>query len=631
MSGRPYGSELKGKIVKLARSGRSAASLADEFDPSASTIRKWVKQALETEAGPEGQTETEGVGTDPAPASRDGGSPDLFSQSHQTVRESVEPPPEASRPTAVFAPETGVLATNDRNLMYMLAAGLLMPPSGFGGKHYHDTLSAFPGWVPVFVRPKGSAPSPPSGAVEESTREARHLKPVLVDVDLRDLRGTVWAHGPDGWIKRRLEKGLAAEESLLLFPAPLPVSRIRSVVFRSTEEQQAIERDADDFGNVSFDGHDLKADQACFDSLSDHAWPPPDGPTERPVSLAATQAVAGAMAILHQLANTGDLALQAAQCAFDRSFDPPDDSILSALPKWISACVTDTRTTPRTGQDLFWGAVDRVVQCRGQGGRNDATDALVTFYQEAAEGMEGELRTRATAVVATLESLGGGIGGDTVSRMLERHPTPTGRAAILFLLRGKSQELFELTRDYREHLKERDRLAAAILFGARDGWLKLPLGLRGSPEFVDAVTHRMAVLAHRLDGSGCDLGSAPPRVRPLREVFGGWGPAEKEAALWLAGKLDWRDCYRTTVSLDAGSYQLRIEGGSVYIDCAARPRFETHLDRDRFLANLARSRIGADRDADIRRLLDPATSSRQERDSRPGSTATGHPTTPGDG
>lgn len=608
-----YSPELKEKIVRLEREGQTVVSLAREYEPSASTIRKWVKQARESEAGPRGQTETEGVGTDPASESGDGHSLGLFSQPGQTVRENPEPPSVAPRPTVLFTPETGILATNDRNLMYMLAAGLLMPPSGFGGKHYGDTLSAFPGWLPLFVDPRGSAPCPPSRAVEGSTSEARHLRPVLIEVDLRDLGGMVHLHGLDGWAVRRLEDGIAAEESLLLFPAPLPMSRIRSVVLRSIKEQRAIEANASDFGNVSFDGFDLKSDQARFNELSDHAWPPTGGPAERSVALAAAQAAGGVMAILHRLANTGHLSVQTARCALDPSSGPPDDSILRALPDWIAkTCGQGSGTPPRTGRDLFWGAADRVVQC--QGGPGDVNDALVTFYRETAEGMEGELRTRAGAVVSTLESLGGGLGGDTVSRMLDRHRTPTGRAAILFLLRRKSRELFELIHDHPQ-LEERDRLAAGILFGARDGWLKFPLALRGSQEFANAVTHRMAVMAHRLDGSGCDLGTAPPRVRPLREIFGdpgGWGAAEEEAALRLANKLEWRDCYRTTVSFERGTYQLRIEDGAVHIDCADRPRVDIHLDPDRFFAHLARNRLNAHLEAETRARL-------EQPESRPGS------------
>ena len=40
-----YPPELRQKIVELARAGRSAASLAREFEPTENTIRNWVAQA----------------------------------------------------------------------------------------------------------------------------------------------------------------------------------------------------------------------------------------------------------------------------------------------------------------------------------------------------------------------------------------------------------------------------------------------------------------------------------------------------------------------------------------------------------------------------------------------------------
>jgi len=40
-----YPPELRQKIVELARAGRTAASLAREFEPTETTIRNWVAQA----------------------------------------------------------------------------------------------------------------------------------------------------------------------------------------------------------------------------------------------------------------------------------------------------------------------------------------------------------------------------------------------------------------------------------------------------------------------------------------------------------------------------------------------------------------------------------------------------------
>ena len=44
-----------------------------------------------------------------------------------------------SVPATVRAPDSGLLVTNHLNMMYMLAAGLVMPPAGFGDKYYRDT------------------------------------------------------------------------------------------------------------------------------------------------------------------------------------------------------------------------------------------------------------------------------------------------------------------------------------------------------------------------------------------------------------------------------------------------------------------------------------------------------------
>jgi len=41
----PYPPEFRRRLVELVRAGRSPASLAKDFEPSAQTIANWVKQA----------------------------------------------------------------------------------------------------------------------------------------------------------------------------------------------------------------------------------------------------------------------------------------------------------------------------------------------------------------------------------------------------------------------------------------------------------------------------------------------------------------------------------------------------------------------------------------------------------
>ena len=46
----PYTPEFRRRMVELVRSGRSPESLAEEYEPSAQSIRNWVSQA-ERDAG----------------------------------------------------------------------------------------------------------------------------------------------------------------------------------------------------------------------------------------------------------------------------------------------------------------------------------------------------------------------------------------------------------------------------------------------------------------------------------------------------------------------------------------------------------------------------------------------------
>ncbi len=511
---------------------------------------------------------------------------------------------DANMRTLVSTPRVGILVTNHLNLMYMLAAGLIMPPSGFGGKHYQDTLAAFPGWLPLFVGHGRKAARAPQAAIRDSTTEATHLRPIILEINLVGLRGTVKAHGEYGWAERRIEEGIARDESVLLLPAPLPASRIRRVIFRSQNEKKETETEATNRSNVVLEGTKQTISER-FSGASGTAWPLPNGPEDREVALPAAQAVGGVMAVLHQLANRGELSARACHSAFDPSVDLLGDSIPASLPDWIrGGRVTQADGPFRTGRELFWGAVDRLVDYRGQPEGRRPEDELVAFYRESSEGLGSDLQARAISLVSTLESLGGGLGGSTVDEMLGLHQTPLGRAAILFLLRQKSSELLDLIGDYPQ-LEERDCLAAGILFGVRDGWLKLPRNLREPPEFAEAVTHRMAALAHQLDGSGFDLGEAPARVRPLREVLGdpdSWSPREEKAAVQIANLLKW-ECVRTRVQLRRGTYQLRIERESAHIDFDGEPPIKAWVDRDRFFECLARNRIDARIDASVRKQL----------------------------
>ena len=507
-------------------------------------------------------------------------------------------------------PQSGLLVTNDPNLMYMLAAGLVMPPAGFGEKYYRDTLESFPGWIPLFVD------KAPAAALESSTREARHLKPVIVRIRLSGLSGRVTAVGQGGLREMQFPNEVDGTEGVLLVPAPLPTSWIESIIFRSSDDRRACERSANDFGNVPLGDFKRTTRKALFAKAPDAHWPPGNGPGERTVGLELPLATGGVMAMLFLFGNLGDQAVAACRRAIDpvgRSVPLPEDgAILDSLEPWMREGGTPlpTPTRPETDRtslqsscqtELFWGAVSRLVKWREAGRVGSPERVLIDYLTETLENLDPRVRAGIRKLKDTLESLTGLVDA-TANELFERHDTPLAHAMTLFFLCPDCADLFDYHND---RLGEPDWLAAAILFGVRDGWLGLPLRLRGLPSLSAAVSHRMAQMAHRLAGTELDLGDVPARPIPLRERFGDgaeWRAREKSAALELARLRRW-DCVHTRINLVPGEYKLTVKKGSTYLDLPGTPKISPEIERDRFLRLLADTRLDWETETKVRRML----------------------------
>ena len=524
--------------------------------------------------------------------------------------------PGGARPASAASgavPERGRLVTNHLNLMYMLAAGLLLPKSGFGEKYYRDTLDVCPGWLPLFTGPAGRA------AVEHSTAEAGHLRPCQVVVSLHDCAGPVMVLTPDGVEKRRWPHEVGGAP-LVFVPAPLPVSAIEEIRFRSRGDSTACKADARDYGNVPLADFRTRAARADFDRASGPAWPPAHVPPERPARLEAAQAAGGMLAMLQLLAHrdAGEvlaggepLGLAASRAAFDPPADPPprlSETVAAWLTAWMQAGASPARAgAALPGIDrsdarrLFWGAVDTLAEQTGTGGVDDANAWLLDYLDRETADLDERLRKHVVELRETLDSLTG-LADLTTSDLFDRFTTPLPRALSLLFLRSTCADLLSFEH---EALTPEDRLAAALLFGSRAGWLALPLSLRGGAAASAAVSHRMAALSHRLADSGFDPGPAPARPKVLAEWFAGdWDARRRDAAAALARAQQWTDCLRTRIKLGAGDYVLQVgrEGIEIVFPGEARA-VETEVDRPRFSTRLAAASIGPEHEAEVVGML----------------------------
>ena len=533
-------------------------------------------------------------------------------------RAARRPDPASGAPPAAVAfeglPERGCLVTNHLNLMYMLAAGLVLSRSGFGEKYYRDTLDGCPGWIPLFTGLPGRA------AVEHSIAEAGHLRPCQVVVSLREYAGPVMVPGPGGIEKRRWPHEVGAAP-LIFVPAPLPVSAIEKILFRSREDSTACRNDALDFGNVPLADIETRVVRKRFAGASGPAWPPPHVPPERVAPLEAAQAAGGMLAMLRLLANRDPsgvlegaepLAWAACRAAFDAEADPPPGpaaTLAAGLTAWMqtgpSAAPAAAAALPGIARGdarrLFWGAVDTLAQQAGATGGDDANARLLGYLDRESRGLDEPLRKHVVELRETLDSLTG-LADLTASELFDRFRTPFPRAMSLLFLRSTCADLLAFEH---EALTPEDRLAAALLFGARAGWLGLPLSLRGGAAASAAVCHRMAALSHRLAETGFELGPAPVRPKPLAERFAGpWNARQRKAAVALARAQKWTDCLQTRVRLGVGEHVLKVGRGGTEIVFPGEARaVETAVDRPRFSTRLAAASIDPEHETAVVEML----------------------------
>ncbi len=507
----------------------------------------------------------------------------------------------ASPAPSIKAGTRWLLVSNHLNLLYMLAAGLVMPPKGFGKKYYQDTLAAYPGWIPIFAN------EVPKAAVAISVSERNHLIPCIATMNLTSLRGKVMVIESEGRAKEiSFPDELDGSEQVLLIPAPLPVNWITSIAFQSAGNKATCEADARDFGNVPLLDFKREVSERNFSTKATEVCWPPTGisvPSSK-VFLDAPFAAGGVMAMLLHLGNLGEVGAQACRLAFDAETDVAQsitDPLLSSLRLWVQAGqVSDTGDI---SSQLFWGAVIKVAACRFSDDAAMPLEVVLDYLGSAGEGLDERMKLALVKLVGDLQTIAS-FTDSTITEIFERHPRSFSRVMTLFFLRGKCADLLAFNHPL---LTESDRIAAAILFAARDGWLGLPLQLRHLPGSQAAILHRMAAMAHRMAGTNISLGSPPSRPLPLRELFSlgpkGWSATQKNAALLLARECKW-NCIQTRVSLGKGEYQMIVDGGGMHVIISGEAKAViTEVDREQFLGALASTTLSDKQDRKVRDLL----------------------------
>lgn len=467
------------------------------------------------------------------------------------------------------------LVTNHLNLLYMLAAGLVMGPSGFRGKHYVDSLGAIPGWIPFF------RDAVPAKTLDEAVSERRHLRPCIVSFDLSGISCPVQVLSREGKIR---DAGfpnirLGKEGIGILVRAPLPLTFVSRICFQSDEDQQMFEAAAKDVSNVDLKPYGLAVEESLFRNATDSAWPPiqtakvrqnkskNESGAQASLQFDSTQAAqrdvapqiehqpisaqsfGGVLSMLYHCANHSELGVNVFQLitgsANITNSASVEDPILAELPNWLSGDGISERSS--TPAKLYWGTIDALVAAQEVNHSSQPVDVALEYLAAQAEQLEDDKsKSRLERLTVDMRSLLG-LGGGTITELFERHKGSLSRPLLLFCLREHCKDLLEFSHPL---LSDAEHLLAGILFGVRDGWLRLPCEMRNQA-LSAYVMYRMASVAHQKQGGELILPktSSP---QPLRALFPcnaeSWNKSQINAAIEIAKVSKWRGCIETVIA-----------------------------------------------------------------------------------
>ncbi len=486
------------------------------------------------------------------------------------------------------------LVTNHQNMLYMLAADMVMSPAGFRGKHYSDSLNLYPGWIPLF-RDKVKIPD---DAIKHATVERKHLLPCIASFNLSNLSGPVRMLSRDGLIRDVASPAARKrkDDIAILIRAPLPTTLLTSINFRSSEDMHAFRRAAYDVSNVDLSSRKIVVSESLFSTNTDVGLPPPQVQAQlledKDDSFPAFgQALGGALAMLYHIANRSDMGLAVFRLVTGDTREKDadfvqGDPILEELPSWMNGGEISSQADTRAR--LYWGVVQSLVSARTQERPPPPVEvALVYLEDQLALLREMEFGPRLERLIADMRGCLG-LGGGTITDLLERHKGTLSRPLLLFCLRENCTELLEFSHP---SLSDAEYILAGILFGVRDSWLQLPKELR-HPDVSVYVAYRMADAEHSNHGDRFIL-DTPPSPKPLRELFsssgGEWNSQLRDVALKLARKCKWNDCIQTKITLAEGDYPGSFERNNLQIVLPGKvTRVTEEVDIDRLLRRLGR-------------------------------------------
>lgn len=450
--------------------------------------------------------------------------------------------------------------TSTDNLKAILSHGLVCGPGGYK-KYYVDISSDFPGFIPIFRNGNGAH----ADALRKAREETNDLVVCLLEIHLAQIvSGEVYLPNNET-IDINACKNRSEDDQIdtILLPSPLPLSCIKQVVFDSSDAKKTFEDDVTCYGDTPKGVLKLvvatsKSDKGLFKKNTQASVAPiaanvnegtgsvfEQKQTNRnKVNFNKIYSFGGLLGTLFYFAKNGRATNKTfADCTRLEKLEDTDNTLASCIYDYFHH---QGEPTENSGPQLtiLHNVLDILVEQESR----ECVSAIVNFLQAEDSFDRPKERTRAKELSVRLANFYHNTTDSKPSTLFSESSSKVEKALLLLAHRDDVAGVLGTDIANLEVFDEGDYIIAAMLFGTRSKYYKVPTSIRQYSGIHKYISHLMAQYAHTANNSGITFKN-PQIPLTVTEMI---NPKSKKSnwfgfIQWLSKKYSIQNCFQTTM------------------------------------------------------------------------------------
>ena len=370
------------------------------------------------------------------------------------------------------------IPTNTENLKMIIAQGLISNPDGFK-KYYSDILELVQGYIPIFKNEIGQE------ILTYVVNETDDLTPAIIEIDLKKILSVVKKVEENKLVDMDLND--INSEDILFIQAPLPLSVISTLIFKSRTDKKNFIDDSKLYSNVVL--ADLKlsstvTEQKLFKQNTFSVglvsyFKDIETVETNKVDYNKVYAYGGLLLNLFYFAKNGNRsnALYQLFSNLDKESEKQDIDVYDYFKAFDSS---DTNIKRK----MDYGLINISIESKDF--KEEIFDFLLSdIWDERSAKRTKELANKLKQFESNMDK--------TVSEQFKEAKTALEKTLLMLFLREDSDSLMDYMIDV---FTEEDYLNFAMMFGVRDKFIKIPKELREFSGLQNFVSLKMAEYAH---------------------------------------------------------------------------------------------------------------------------------------